>query len=143
MISEFMTQRHRSCDAVYAAAEEAAGNDDQATAAAKFAEFLADMDEHFGQEESILFPAFEQATGNAGGPTHVMRMEHQQMRDLFMQMERAVGTGDLEEFIGLGDTLVVLMQQHNMKEEQILYPMTDQALGAESDTVLNRIQGSR
>jgi hemerythrin-like domain-containing protein len=141
MISEFMTDNHRACDAVYAAAEEAAGNDDQATAQAKFGAFLQDMERHFAQEESVLFPTFEELTGNAGGPTAVMRIEHQQMRDLFAQMERAVGTGDLEEFIGLGDTLVILMQQHNMKEEQILYPMTDQSLGGQGAEIIERMQG--
>ena len=29
----------------------------------------------------------------------------------------------------------MLMQQHNMKEENILYPMCDQALGAEAERV--------
>ena len=29
----------------------------------------------------------------------------------------------------------MLMQQHNMKEENILYPMCDQSLGAEAERV--------
>jgi iron-sulfur cluster repair protein YtfE (RIC family) len=35
-----------------------------------------------------------------------------------------------------GDSLMMLIQQHNMKEEQILYSMMDQFLSAQSETLL-------
>jgi len=33
----------------------------------------------------------------------------------------------------------VMMQQHNIKEEQILYPMSDQALSDKADTLLQEM----
>jgi hemerythrin-like domain-containing protein len=64
------------------------------------------------------------------GPTEVMRGEHRQMRDLLGQMKGALASKDSDAFGGAADTLLILMQQHNMKEENILYPMCDNALGS-------------
>ena len=76
----------------------------------------------------MLFPAFEAATGMSGGPTQIMRMEHAQMRDLLAQMDAALQQKNRDAFAGIADTLLIMMQQHNMKEENILYPMCDNSL---------------
>lgn len=124
-ISEFMSTDHQRCDALFAEAEAAA----PAAAAQAFATFAEAMQHHLAMEEQVLFPAFEQATGNSMGPTRIMRMEHEQMRELFGQMGEALAAHDANTFAGLAETLLILMQQHNLKEEQILYPMSDRALG--------------
>ena len=64
------------------------------------------------------------------GPTKVMRMEHQQMRNLLARMSEAVSSGDGEEILEVGETMMILMQQHNVKKEGILYPMADQHLAS-------------
>lgn len=137
-ISQYMTQDHRACDERFASAEEAVNSQDWETAKSEFDGFQDAMERHLGMEEETLFPAFEQATGNAMGPTRIMRMEHEQMRDLIRQMGAALHAQDAETYLGVSETLLIMMQQHNVKEEQILYPMTDQVLG---DTdVLDRLQ---
>ena len=73
----------------------------------------------------MLFPAFEAATGMSGGPTAVMRGEHAQMRALVEAIQAAVSARDADEFFGSCETLVIFMEQHNRKEEGILYPMCD------------------
>ncbi len=128
-ISQHMIEDHRACDELFAEAEARASKGEWAAARTGFAAFVAAMERHLDKEESILFPAFEQRTGAAMGPTQVMRMEHQQMRGLMAQMEAALHGEDTEAFLGTAETLLMLMQQHNVKEEQILYPMTDQVLG--------------
>lgn len=137
-ISQYMTQDHRSCDEHFAAAEEAVNDQNWEEATTKFAKFEEAMERHLGMEEDTLFPEFEQVTGNTVGPTQMMRMEHGQMRDLIQQMRVALASQDADTYLGVSETLLVMMQQHNVKEEQILYPMTDQALGG-SD-VLSRMQ---
>jgi hemerythrin-like domain-containing protein len=69
-------------------------------------------------------------------------MEHEQMRSLFSQMTTAIEQKDLEGFSGSAETLLLLMQQHNMKEENILYPMCEQSLpSAEiADTLRQRLE---
>lgn len=122
-------QHHKHCDEIFADAEEACGSGDWATGEVAFVRLRNELETHFGSEEEVLFPAFEQATGMTSGPTEVMRSEHRQMRDLLAQMQGALNARDSDAFGGAAETLLILMQQHNMKEENILYPMCDSALG--------------
>jgi hemerythrin-like domain-containing protein len=138
-ISGFMTSNHHACDELFASAEESVGNGDWAKGNSNFAAFLAAMKDHFALEEEILFPAFDKKTGMDMGPTFVMRSEHKQMRKIFDDMQQALGERDSEGYLGLSETLLMLMQQHNMKEEQMLYRMMDQELGAETPALLKQI----
>lgn len=132
----FFTKDHHDCDAQWANVEAAAESGDNAAASQAFAAFDRDMRHHLGMEEDILFPAFEQATGMMGGPTQVMRAEHRQMRALLDEMGRAMEAGDPDLALDHGDTLLMLIQQHNVKEEGMLYPMAEQALGGNWDELL-------
>ncbi len=128
---------HRHCDELFAAAETAAAQGRWGRAREDFGRFLAAMARHFTMEEDVLFPAFEDRTGMRAGPTQVMRMEHAQMRELMDGMAQAAEAGDADRFLGLSETLNMLMQQHNLKEENMLYPMSDRTLGEERDRVLD------
>lgn len=139
-ISEFMTGQHRHCDAIYTRAEAAADAGDWETASRETEAFFSEMEKHLSNEEEILFPAFEQKTGMTTGPTAVMRHEHQQMRDLFTQMREGLTQQDAEQFLGAGETLFMLIQQHNMKEEGVLYPMTDNNLSDQSDQLITEMK---
>jgi DUF438 domain-containing protein len=123
-------QHHKHCDELFAQAEDACAGGDWATGEKAFALLLDQLETHFTSEEELLFPAFETATGMTSGPTEVMRGEHRQMRDLLGQMKGALAAKDSDAFGGAAETLLILMQQHNMKEENILYPMCDNALGS-------------
>ena len=120
---------HKHCDEIFADAEEACSNGDWSAGVKAFASFAGELETHFLSEEEVLFPAFEAATGMTSGPTEVMRGEHRQMRDLLGQMGSGLAERDGDAFSGAAETLLILMQQHNMKEENILYPMCDSALG--------------
>jgi iron-sulfur cluster repair protein YtfE (RIC family) len=121
-------QHHKHCDDLFAAAEELAHAGDWVACEAAAKKFSAELEAHFATEEQVLFPALAEATGMSGGPVAVMRMEHAQMRELMTQMGGAVTAHEKNAFIGAAETLLILMQQHNMKEENILYPMCDNAL---------------
>ena len=136
-IADYFAAEHRGCDEIFASAEEAAQIGDLTRCRADFQQFQTAMERHFQKEEQELFPAFEEASGMFMGPTRVMRLEHQQMRDTFGEMSNALTSGDLEEFLGQAETLLILMQQHNIKEEQMLYPMCDRALGSTAASVLD------
>ncbi|MFN3750834.1 MAG: hemerythrin domain-containing protein [Thiobacillus sp.] len=139
-IHEYLGTDHRVCDDLFAAAEAAAGNKDWNGAREGFGKFQAAMARHLAMEEDVLFPAFEERTGMRAGPTQVMRMEHAQMRELMDAMAQAVDTGDADRFLGLSETLNMLMQQHNLKEENMLYPMSDRTLGEERERVLDAME---
>jgi len=50
-------------------------------------------------------------------------------------MEETLKNKNKDEFLSLGESPMILIQQHNMKEEQILYPMSDQHLDSEEMVV--------
>lgn len=141
-IRQFMTADHRHCDDLFAQVEETVGRRDLALARSSFVAFQAGMLAHFSGEEETLFPAFEQRTGMSEGPTRVMRMEHQQIRGLLQEAAETLAAGDIDGYLGVADTIVIMMQQHNMKEENILYPMCDQHLAGETPELLERLHAS-
>jgi hemerythrin-like domain-containing protein len=129
-ITASLLQHHKHCDELFAEAENACANGDWPPAEKGFARLRDELETHFATEEEILFPAFEEATGMTSGPTGIMRTEHRGMRELLAQMQGALVARDGDAFGGSAETLLILMQQHNVKEENILYPMCDKALAA-------------
>jgi len=65
----------------------------------------------------------------ARGPGGGMRHGHAQSRALLDQLGVLADGGDLHGVLDQGDSLMMLIQQHNAKEEGVLYPMVDAALG--------------
>lgn len=139
LITDFLRQDHGHCDQLYVAAERLAADADLHEASVAFGDFASALLHHFSMEEDVLFPAFEDVAGE-GGPSFVMRHEHAQMRELLKSMETSLAQARVDDFLAFADTLLVLMQQHNVKEERMLYPMTDRMLG-NPEAVLARMQG--
>jgi iron-sulfur cluster repair protein YtfE (RIC family) len=55
-------------------------------------------------------------------------------------MDKAVAASNQAGFLGLSETLNMLMQQHNLKEENMLYPMSDRVLGSVSDNLIHDME---
>jgi hemerythrin-like domain-containing protein len=140
-LAEHFTADHRSCDEAWAEVEAAGEAGDRARAEAAWKRFDAATRAHLAQEEDVLFPAFEAATGmTAAGPTFVMRGEHERMRALLDRMQTAVARGDLRELLDQGDSLLLLIGQHNQKEEGMLYPLAARALASQWPEIRKRLQ---
>ncbi|MBI5331536.1 MAG: hemerythrin domain-containing protein [Betaproteobacteria bacterium] len=135
----YLSAEHTTCDEAFVDAENAVAAQDWSAANQAFPLFQSQMQRHFAREEEVLFPTFEARTGMSGGPTWVMRNEHQQMRGLMQDMAASLERQDRDGFLGQSETLLMLMRQHNMKEENILYPMAENALGDEGDALLDRM----
>ncbi len=139
-IKSFLTTDHRTCDAYFSQMENSANAGSLADALAMYTKFSDAIEHHFQMEERVMFPAFEQKTGMTQGPTEVMRMEHQQLRSLLKQLGDAIDNDDRSKFFGLTETLMIMMQQHNMKEEQMLYTMAQQHLSADADHIIDMME---
>ncbi len=139
-ISSYLTQDHRACDEEFAELENAVASENWAEVEKVFAAFTSDLFHHFDMEEKVMFPTFEEKTGMTGGPTQMMRMEHQQMMQIVTQMKDDISSKNKDHFFGLSETLMMIMQQHNMKEEQMLYRMVDSHLGAETEDVISQMK---
>ena len=140
VLRSLMADDHRRCDELFALAEQAAARADWEGTGTAFAGFAQALERHLAAEESDLFPAFEQATGMTMGPTRMMRHEHQEMRALLVEIGEAIERHDDEAFRGLTETLLIMMQQHNLKEENILYPMCDENLAASAGQIAGQLR---
>jgi len=135
-IKEYLSADHRRCDEIFAEME-AKANESLVDAKEICEKFISETEKHFQMEEKVMFVEFENKTGMTQGPTAMMRHEHTQMRALMNDMLEAINTNNKDKFFGLTETLMILLQQHNMKEEQMLYPMAQQHLGAESQRIVD------
>lgn len=139
-IRELLADDHRQCDNCFVAVEQAVNNKNWSTADADFGALCRAMERHFVAEENLLFPAFEERTGMRMGPTQVMRGEHAQMRELLAAAGTALAARAGDNYSGYAETLLIMMQQHNMKEENVLYPMCDQHLNDQLHTLLPQLE---
>ena len=139
-LAAFFGHDHRSVDGDWALVEAAVETGDAEQIRNAWSAFNAHHRHHLKMEDEIMFPAMEAATGMTGGPTAVMRAEHDQMRGLMNQMDAVLAAGDPQEMLDLGDTLLMLIQQHNQKEEGILYPMASQVLSGDWEALRKRLE---
>ena len=131
IISHYMTTEHRECDTLFAKAEASAAAKNWEAVDPEFLAFANETLLHFKKEEEELFPTFEAKTGSADGPTKIMRFEHDQVRGLISKMAEAVENKDRDAYLSLAESMMILLQQHNMKEEQMPYAMCDRVFEPE------------
>lgn len=103
---------------------------DLSAAQKAFHDCMIGLERHILWEERILFPSFDRRFGHLqGGPTGMMRWEHQRIRQFLDAIALKLSCRDFtteEEEMALEAVLC----PHNQKEESILYPMIDQMVGA-------------
>jgi len=61
-----------------------------------------------------------------------MKYEHDQVRGLIGKMAEAIESQDRDAYLSLCESMMILLQQHNMKEEQMLYAMCDRTFQPDS-----------
>jgi hemerythrin-like domain-containing protein len=91
---------------------------------------------HHRKEEGVLFPAMEAAgIPLKGGPIGVMLQEHEQGRAYVKAMKEAAAhinsSKYVEQFVENARGYVGLLQQHIMKEDNVLYPMAERRISSE------------
>jgi len=103
--------------------------------------FKSELERHIIWEEDILFPVFERKTSNKdAGPTSVMRMEHIQIKDHLQKIQRKLRAKKIQDPCGEEVALFKLLESHNQKEENILYPGIDNLTSEqEKDQMIKQI----
>ena len=136
-ITAWMQQDHVLIDGILERATAAAQAGDLAALEREAALFLQRLERHIDMEENLLFPAFEERTGmTAAGPSVQMRAEHEQMHGIFQQMRDAIAAKDAAGWQRASQALLEVLVPHNLKEEQMMYPMLDDAMGADAEALL-------
>jgi regulator of cell morphogenesis and NO signaling len=139
-VGEVLTSEHDRLDAAAATAFAAVRAGGSEIALRQLAVFRRSLERHLCFEEEVLLPVFEVRTGLPhGGPTSLIRTEHQQMRGLLDEIaQRLAGRREALEEI---ERLQTTIRDHHRKEELILYPWIDRLLTeAEADRLVARIQ---
>ena len=103
--------------------------------------FKSELERHIIWEEDILFPVFERKTGiKDGGPTSVMRIEHIQIKNHLQEIKRKLHAKKIQDPCKEEVALFKVLQSHNQKEENILYPGIDNLTSEqEKDQMIKRI----
>lgn len=86
---------------------------------------------HHSKEEGFLFPALEDAgMQHEYGPIGVMLNEHQQGRQYIRQITDSVENGNIQKdiFIKSATSYIHLLRNHIAKENNVLFPMSDEML---------------
>ncbi len=129
-IQRYYAEDHQQLDALFHQFQSSKATDPSG-AQKSFQDFKTGLERHIAWEEQILFLSFDRRFGHLqGGPTGVMRWEHQQIRLYLEAIALKLARQDFgteEEEMGLEAVLC----PHNQKEESILYPMLDQMIGAD------------
>ena len=100
------------------------------------AETFALLRRHIYAEEEFLFPPLRDA--GLVMPILVMLREHGEMWHLMEDLEALVTSGaQAAEVTAACKTLLALLEQHNLKEEPIIYPQADVTLDS---AVSNQIE---
>jgi hemerythrin-like domain-containing protein len=140
-VSDYLGSDHRRLDAMLDEFQQLLDARDLARAAGVFVEFARGLNRHIDAEEEVLFPEFEQRTGMVGGPTVVMRAEHVEIRDWMALVTARLGADDESGVRTALTNLVATLGEHNMKEEHVIYPMTDDAAAPiERDDIVRRME---
>jgi len=86
---------------------------------------------HIYAEEELLFPPLRQA--GMTGPILVMLREHGRMWPVLDTLAHELREGVSDDVLrATCRQLLILLQHHNPKEEQILYPQVDQLLDVDA-----------
>ncbi len=126
-INEFLTEDHNRLDELLEGFQERkAGN--LAEAAEFLKRFTAALQRHLLWEETILFPLFEQKTGQSG-LTDTLRAEHEEIREWLAVLNEKVQQKDADSDHE-AEMLVNELGGHNAREEYALYPQLDKLLSA-------------
>src|SRR3989338_6823399 len=82
---------------------------------------------HHAKEEDILFKEFNKSQSHCN-PTEQMLYEHDLGRNFVKGMEQALKENNKEKLMENARVYSQLLQEHIYKEDNILYPMADEAL---------------
>lgn len=134
LINQYFSADHDRLDCLYAQFKQQFSQD-QTTAKALFDVFSRDLYLHIKWEEQVLFPFFEKHTGMKLGPTRVMTEEHQIIKGLLDNIHSHIAQENSLPEQAL-TSLESILNQHNQKEENILYPMIDQISDEKSNAAL-------
>lgn len=135
-LSQALEREHREIDNAIKGCADGSVLDSQSKVDLKRA--VEELRRHIYVEEELLFPPLRQA--GMTGPILVMLREHAQMWPILDALEQGLADGVSDDVPRTAcRQLYILLQHHNPKEEQILYPQVDRVLGHSASIVVREL----
>ena len=138
-VADALTEHHRRCRELLAAAGEAVRSDWGAFNA-RLVELRDMLLGHFRFEEERLFPVYEEVSGLRDA-TQALRAQHDDIRAILWALSSASAAHDPESCRAEFDTLALLFRQHTETEEQMMYPAFERTLGARAEELAAQASG--
>ena len=127
--SSTLAEQHRRCDALFAAAREAASAGSWSLLAARMNALREALLAHFHHEEERIFPLYEETSG-AEGATEALCAQHDDMRAALWILGTLSAEAESERYCAELAALQAEFDAHAADEEQRMYPVFERVLGA-------------
>lgn len=134
-VSLMLQLHHRRLDELFDRVEIATEIGSWSEARPKLGKVRPSLEEHFRIEEEFMFPSFEAFTRALGGPTAAMRAEHREIGRFLDVIERLLR--DEQPLGEIGAAFEAILDTHNAKEEQSLYPLFERHAPPEAYSALD------
>jgi hypothetical protein len=122
-----LAEHHRRCDALFAAAREAAAAARLRGVAERVSELREALLGHFRYEEEHVFPLYEQASGLEGA-TEWLRAQHDDMRGMLWLLGTLSAEAERSRYQAELAALQAAFDAHAADEEARMYPVFERLL---------------
>jgi hemerythrin-like domain-containing protein len=136
-ICAYLMLDHKRCDDLFARAETSIAQRNWDDANENFRLFHDALRQHIRMEEKVLLPAFIRSIPDSAMPVSMLHIEHEQIRGIADRMFESLHRFDPIDFVLHAETYTLLMQQHTVKEEDMLYPLLDRVLERKRDKIIS------
>lgn len=123
-----LAEHHRRCEALFAAAREAAGEGSADLVTASVGALREALLGHFRYEEQHIFPLYEQASGIEGA-TEWLCAQHDDMRGMLWLLGTVSPEADRQYYQTELAALQNAFATHAAEEESRMYPVIEPLLG--------------
>lgn len=141
-ITQFLQSDHHDLDQLFADACAMVKAGDWASAELGTIRFSRALREHIIMEEELLFPLMQEHS-DVSGPCTVMGREHAQIVRHLEDLYAAARDKSSAHFEETARRLQEVLRVHNSKEENILYPLADQLVGAYAEQLIQSMRTVR
>lgn len=124
-----LTEHHRHCDELFAAAADAVTAADWALLTARVGALREALLEHFRNEEERIFPLYEETSGEEGA-TEALCAQHDDMRATLWALATYPAGTDPQRYCAELTELRSTFDAHAADEERRMYPVFERVLGA-------------
>lgn len=142
-VAEFLIWDHDRLDRLLDEVNQNIAEGDWDRACTRIRQFRTGLFHHADQEDNVLWTAIGELSDEHYDLIQTMKDDHREFKDWVNEMVNAVEAHSRTEFENANANLLGVMVEHNMKEENVLYPFLDRRLDDSTrGQLIRRFMGS-